>query len=216
MSKVLRQVTVPIWNDTACLASYNLNFISKIYCAGYPQGGGDACQGDSGGPLMLQGAQGRWLLAGVVSFGFRCGEPNFPGVYTRVSSYLDWIAQETGGSIASHSNVELPAKRPESRPLQPSEPSYEEESEESMMNRLKVREKQLKKFYGIIFNGKVETRRLLDRCQTIIESGKPLSAEVELLSRQIDEMIKPPSWFMSGTNLCFQWTSNGEGKFIAI
>lgn len=54
----------------------------------------DACQGDSGGPLMNGGVTGqeRYTLLGLVSFGPRtCGVSNFPGVYTRISSYMDWI-----------------------------------------------------------------------------------------------------------------------------
>lgn len=36
---------------------------------------------------------GRWIQIGIVSFGNKCGEPGTPGVYTRITGYLDWIEQ---------------------------------------------------------------------------------------------------------------------------
>lgn len=33
----------------------------------------------------------RFELAGIISFGAGCGDANHAGIYTRVSSYLDWI-----------------------------------------------------------------------------------------------------------------------------
>lgn len=49
-------------------------------------------QGDSGGPLNCPVIQGQlYELCGVVSWGARCAEKEYPGVYTRVSKYIDWI-----------------------------------------------------------------------------------------------------------------------------
>merc|ERR1719219_1756185 len=52
----------------------------------------DSCGGDSGGPLMAQ-VDGVWYLAGVVSFGTLKCDSSLPGVYTRISSFEDWLNQ---------------------------------------------------------------------------------------------------------------------------
>ncbi|SPP77747.1 trypsin I-P1 [Drosophila guanche] len=83
-SASLQQAPVPILNKILCRAIYMLP-VSQL-CAGFMQGGIDACQGDSGGPLICDGQ-----LAGIISWGVGCADPGFPGVYTNVSHYVDWI-----------------------------------------------------------------------------------------------------------------------------
>jgi secreted trypsin-like serine protease len=57
-------------------------------------------QGDSGGPLVYQEDDGNYILVGIVSFGAAAGcELGYPTVFTRVSSFLNWITSNTGISI---------------------------------------------------------------------------------------------------------------------
>ncbi|XP_076057671.1 trypsin-1-like [Oratosquilla oratoria] len=91
-SRTLMKVTLPIVPDTQCRADYGQEMIAdSMICAGFSEGGKDACQGDSGGPLVcVRSGTGKYL-AGIVSWGYGCGLPNFPGVYTEVSYFVDWI-----------------------------------------------------------------------------------------------------------------------------
>lgn len=51
------------------------------------------CTADSGGPLMLteNDDHQHWFLEGVMSSGYGCSTENYPGVYTRVTQYIEWI-----------------------------------------------------------------------------------------------------------------------------
>ncbi|XP_026462411.1 chymotrypsin-1-like [Ctenocephalides felis] len=67
-------------------AIYKKTFESQI-CAQAKKGTG-SCKGDSGGPLV----RGNNTLVGLVSWGMQpCGSGYFPDVYTRITSFLDWI-----------------------------------------------------------------------------------------------------------------------------
>ncbi len=61
-------------------------------CATGLAGGKDSCFGDSGGPLVVTADNERgYAQVGIVSWGPQCGNPLYPGVYTRVSSFSKWI-----------------------------------------------------------------------------------------------------------------------------
>jgi len=95
----LREVSVPVISDAQCKATGygNSDILPGMLCAG--TNGKDSCQGDSGGPLIFKDGGGNYDQIGVVSFGYGCGASNYPGVYTRVNSYLDWITENTDDGV---------------------------------------------------------------------------------------------------------------------
>lgn len=93
-SPQLKKGGVPIVSRVDCNTpdSYDGEITDNMFCAGHREGKTDACTGDSGGPLMVAGADGGYLLAGIVSWGKGCAENKKYGVYTRVSNYSAWVA----------------------------------------------------------------------------------------------------------------------------
>ncbi|XP_046994354.1 trypsin Blo t 3-like [Schistocerca americana] len=90
-SERLQKAELRIVNQLECQCAYK-SVGEQVHdtnlCAGVLQGGIGACQGDSGGPLFVDG-----VLVGLTSFSLGCARPNFPAVFTRVASYIDWINQ---------------------------------------------------------------------------------------------------------------------------
>jgi secreted trypsin-like serine protease len=94
----LQEVQLPIVSNQECNEGFEQNYsdyknpITKtMLCAGYLAGEKDSCQGDSGGPLMIPD-DGKWLLAGLVSWGDRCAITY--GVYTRVSLFTGFVKEK--------------------------------------------------------------------------------------------------------------------------
>lgn len=86
-------VTVPTVTRQKCQDAYGPQnpITDRMICAGITEGGKDSCQGDSGGPLTAHG-----VLQGLVSWGYGCARPKYPGVYTNVANLRSWIKETSG------------------------------------------------------------------------------------------------------------------------
>jgi subtilisin-like proprotein convertase family protein len=104
-------VTVPIVSEADAEAAYNRNLSDDQIGAGLlGVGGRDSCQGDSGGPLtVLNGNGSARLLAGIVSWGNGCADPDYPGMYSRVSSFASWIQQNVTVNSPPSVSITSPA-----------------------------------------------------------------------------------------------------------
>ncbi|XP_020278718.1 trypsin 3A1-like [Pseudomyrmex gracilis] len=104
LSDELRRVNVPILSMEECaLAGYAKDRITEnMFCSGFLQGEFDACFGDSGGPLLVKGVHGQLDVIGLVSFGRGCARPSFPGIYTKLTNYIDWFKDHLHGECVCH------------------------------------------------------------------------------------------------------------------
>ncbi|KAF5284545.1 hypothetical protein FQA39_LY16995 [Lamprigera yunnana] len=86
-STTLQMVQLKLYSHEACLAAHPSVVYKYNLCSGVDEGWKGQCGGDSGGPLTAGGKQ-----IGVVSWSVKpCGAKGYPGVYTRVASYINWI-----------------------------------------------------------------------------------------------------------------------------
>ncbi|XP_076618999.1 trypsin-1-like [Colletes latitarsis] len=90
-TKQLMMARILITDQTKCRDVYKrvmMNIYDSHICANDPSVQKGACNGDSGGPLTVNGK-----IVGIVSWSRSCALTNYPTVYTRVTSHLDWIKQ---------------------------------------------------------------------------------------------------------------------------
>jgi len=100
----LQEVVVKTMTNNACNKKYNHGDIqTTMLCAA--NDGKDSCQGDSGGPLVTK-EDGAFSLIGVVSWGYDCASPDYPGVYARVTSELDWIKRESRTGVTCSGKID--------------------------------------------------------------------------------------------------------------
>nr|XP_022906689.1 trypsin-2-like [Onthophagus taurus] len=82
----LQCTSLQVMNLKDCYNLFGEMITESVFCARDAEKGKDACQGDSGGPLMCKGFQ-----IGVVSAGIGCGIPLYPGLFTRIDIYEDFM-----------------------------------------------------------------------------------------------------------------------------
>lgn len=91
LPRVLQQVQVTVVAMEDCRR--NLGDIGRLtermFCAG--DDFKDFCGGDGGAPLVEGG-----VLVGLASWGYGCGMPGYPGVYSSVGKLRSWITDITG------------------------------------------------------------------------------------------------------------------------
>merc|ERR1712025_49778 len=108
----LHGVDVQIYGNCGDMTQH---MTEDMICAGDINNGGvDSCQGDSGGPLFLPDSSngGAETLAGVVSWGFGCGDAGNLGIYAEVSHFRDWIDSQISGDIVCPTPGEDPMTQP--------------------------------------------------------------------------------------------------------
>ena len=93
----LLKAEVDVFPTEQCYETYPGTF--KKFCAGKVRGGVDSCQGDSGGPIGIDRGDKNYTVVGIVSYGIGCAWAGFPGVYTEVRYFLDFIEKVRNGKI---------------------------------------------------------------------------------------------------------------------
>jgi secreted trypsin-like serine protease len=92
-SEVLHYLEMRVTTNKECDDNFNATIIPSMICTSGEDDTG-SCSGDSGGPLVTDG-----VPIGIVSFGVIFCMPGYPSGFTRITSFLDWIAANSDVKI---------------------------------------------------------------------------------------------------------------------
>lgn len=98
---LLQQGRVRVRGAKRCYSYINRQ---EAFCAAGPS---DICYGDSGGPAL----DGHGRIRGLISRGGSCGNPDYPGVYSRLAFAKSWLKE----TLAKKPRPPFRAPRPEKR-----------------------------------------------------------------------------------------------------
>ncbi|XP_065805157.1 tissue-type plasminogen activator isoform X1 [Labrus bergylta] len=99
-SERVKRGYVRLWPKERCISEVlsGRTITTNMLCAGDTRNRDDACKGDSGGPLVCRN-NNKMTLMGVISWGDGCGQKDKPGVYTRVTNYINWINKKMKANL---------------------------------------------------------------------------------------------------------------------
>eukprot|EP01051_Picozoa_sp_SAG22_P005645 SAG22_NODE_341_length_11992_cov_180.308753_6_plen_1303_part_00 len=90
LSPVLMETTVDAIMHSECNRAWRQLQASQVCAYSGDTRTRDVCNGDSGGPLLVPGTN---MQIGIASFSHKCGDPQFPAVFTMVGAHQAWIDQ---------------------------------------------------------------------------------------------------------------------------
>jgi len=91
-SATQKKLKIPFISNARCRQDVHRDVRASSHLCGGGVVGKDSCNGDSGGPLIYRSnSNSPFWLVGTVSFGTRICGVGTPAVFTRITSYVDWI-----------------------------------------------------------------------------------------------------------------------------
>lgn len=99
LSEHLRWVDSDIETNSKC-SSYFPGLVTGNHVCASGANGRSICNGDNGGPVIINDG-GDFKQVGIASFVYETCETGAPGVFTRLTPYLDWIQDNSDVIIRS-------------------------------------------------------------------------------------------------------------------
>nr|CAD7603041.1 unnamed protein product [Timema genevievae] len=93
--QILQNVQLKISSQDSCNEIYSAlgaQINQTMMCAGVQDKRG-ICSGDAGGPLIADG-----VTIALTSWSVNCADPKYPAVFTRISSFIDWISKHSANN----------------------------------------------------------------------------------------------------------------------
>ena len=96
MSVYLKTFITLLVSPSTCSTIWgSRNILPSMICAGVGlQDGPTTCFGDSGGGLTVNLDNSSKILLGIMSYGPECEIRTTPSIFTRISTYTDWIVEK--------------------------------------------------------------------------------------------------------------------------